>query len=209
MSIIDAVRRQALDWLENFQGDHRRLSAASWDIAQRTDAKAEDYRRSLRCAEEANRLAPEKTEYLKTLAVAQYRVGQYEQALDTLVRIENLITAKDKAERGVDQPAPPPSDEEDTDLIPMGFSFSGILTHRKFLAMTYHQLGRTEQARAELQRLRKTMQQIDEHFVKTDEEREEDYRTFLQEAETLIERSTEPAGPESQGPNSEAESNDE
>src|SRR5262249_39833044 len=70
-------------------------------------------------------------DYLNTLGVAQYRVGQYPEALETLTRADRLNGAHSKT------PQPP-------DLA--------------FLALTQHQLGQEEQAQATLARLREALQ---------------------------------------------------
>jgi hypothetical protein len=73
------------------------------------------------------RLAPQNGTYSKTLGVALYRVGRYEQALEALRRANAL----DTAQRG--RPTP---------------------TEIAFLAMTHHRLGHAAEARAGLDALR-------------------------------------------------------
>jgi hypothetical protein len=86
------------------------------------------------------------------LGIAQYRVERYSDALATLMKSEKLNTTKDGA-----SPA---------DLA--------------FLAMTRHQLGKTDEAKATLGRLRETMKQP--RWAKKAEA-----VGFLREAEGLIE----------------------
>jgi tetratricopeptide (TPR) repeat protein len=50
----------------------------------------EQYRRGLRLAEKVCRLQPDNQLFLTTLGAAQYRVGQYRQALATLARAEQI-----------------------------------------------------------------------------------------------------------------------
>ena len=88
------------------------------------------YRRGLRLAERAHQLAPRKLYILNTLGVAQYRVGAYVDALESLQRADS---------------------ENETQL---GYPRSQDLG---FIVMALHRLGRTEEARAALERLRKQM----------------------------------------------------
>jgi hypothetical protein len=90
--------------------------------------------------------------YLNTLGVAQYRVGRYADALATLTKSE-----KRKATKEGTTP---------DDLA--------------FLAMTRHQLGQKDEAKAALARLREIMKQP--HWAQNAEA-----VSFLQEAEELIE----------------------
>jgi uncharacterized protein HemY len=85
-----------------------------------------------RPAESACNLArnPDNGEYLNTLGVAQYRVGQYQQAVETLSRSNKLNTRRFQT------------------------SVPGDLA---FLAMAHHQLGQKEQAQDYLKRLREAM----------------------------------------------------
>ncbi len=68
--------------------------------------------------------------YLNTLGVAYYRVGNYEKALDVLLRSDKINALRDKGSHPADL---------------------------AFLAMTQQQLGHAKEAQAELQRLRERM----------------------------------------------------
>ena len=103
---------------------------ASWSFVRAPDGRRDDYLRALRRAEAAVRLAPENGTYLKTLGVALYRVGRYEEALEALRRAIALDTAK----RGGPTP-----------------------TELAFLAMAHHRLGHAAEARAGLDVLRSRM----------------------------------------------------
>ncbi len=92
--------------------------------------RAPAYRRALRVAEVACRLAPNNGLYLNTLGVAQYRSGRYSDAVTTLMRSDQLN-------------AQPLGGSEPADLA--------------FLALAQHRLGQTEKARDTLRRLRETM----------------------------------------------------
>src|SRR5207245_585997 len=53
-------------------------------------APAEQYRRALRAAEKLSRQAPFVGVFQDALGAAQYRVGRYEEALDSLARSDRL-----------------------------------------------------------------------------------------------------------------------
>jgi hypothetical protein len=85
----------------------------------------------LRQAEAAHRLAPETGGILLTKGTAQYRVGQYAAAVETLTKSEKLQKTKDR---------PHPA-------------------HLAFLAMAQHHLGKKQEAKATLAQLREVMKQ--------------------------------------------------
>lgn len=96
---------------------------------------AAKYRLALRQAEAAFKLSSRQAPsfrrvYLNTLGVAQYRLGQYAAALDSLKHADTLFSAQLK---------------------------EGFYLNLAFLAMTNHQLGEKTEAQAILSRLRKTM----------------------------------------------------
>jgi WD40 repeat protein len=126
----DEVRRTALGFAERAWDDPDRFDSASWAVVRRPGAAPERYRQALQWAKEACRLEPDHGDYLTTLGVAQYRVGEYRQALATLSRAEQLKTL-------------PPWGLKPVDLA--------------FLAMTRFQLGQAEEARATLDGLRKVV----------------------------------------------------
>jgi tetratricopeptide (TPR) repeat protein len=63
--------------------DPQRYHDAAWQVIRHPFANPFQYRFALMQAETACRLAPEETKY-RTLGVAQYRAGNYEEALETL-----------------------------------------------------------------------------------------------------------------------------
>jgi WD40 repeat protein len=133
-SISEAARQQALFLAEHYRDDPYQLREASWAVVHRPGAAAEDYRQALRWAEAASRLEPAQDKplpgpFITTLGVAQYRAGQYQQALATLIRADKL-----NASHGESIPA---------DLA--------------FLAMARHRLGQKEQALADLRQLRQLL----------------------------------------------------
>ncbi len=77
-------------------------------------------------------MKPDSGACLNTLGVAQYRVGEFQAALETLTRSKEL--------NGKDHDGESPTDVA-------------------FLAMTLHQLGETDKAHERLLQLRKIMQQ--------------------------------------------------
>jgi hypothetical protein len=89
----DAVRRQALAWAAHYREDPYRLRDASWAVVRIPGATPEDHRQGLRWAEAASRLVPDKGKFLTTLGVAQYRAGQYREALATLTRADKFNAA--------------------------------------------------------------------------------------------------------------------
>ena len=105
------------------------LNANAWEAVRSRNAGTDAYRAALRRAEAAVRLVPGNGNYLNTLGVAQYRVGEYAKARETLEQSEKLNATKDGSSPG--------------DLA--------------FLAMAHQQLGHKEQAQATLARLRDVM----------------------------------------------------
>ena len=127
--ITDAVRRQALDLAERFQDDPERFRHASRDVVRYKGATPALYQRALGWAQTANDLGPENGPGLTTLAMAQYRLGQFAQALATLARAAPLNQADPR-----DQPA-----------------------ELAFTAMAQHSLAKQPEAMAALARLRQLM----------------------------------------------------
>jgi hypothetical protein len=124
--VADAIRRQARAWADHYREDPGRLREVSWAIVRQPGAMEATYEQARHWAEVADRLEPGKGACLTTLGAAQYRVGQYQAALATLTRADQLNAAS-----GESTPA---------DLA--------------FLAMTQYRLGQKVQASALLARLR-------------------------------------------------------
>jgi WD40 repeat protein/serine/threonine protein kinase len=133
------VRAAALAFVEPLTDDPEPLDDLSWRFVRAPEGLRADYLRALCRAEAAVRLAPENSTYLKTLGVALYRVGRYEQALEALRR----ATALDAAKNGGPTPA--------------------VLA---FLAMAHWQLGDKPQARSWYD---KTVQWMDKNQPKDEE----------------------------------------
>jgi hypothetical protein len=95
----------------------------------RTD---DEYRLALRQSEVAHRAFPNNNEQLNTLGVAQYRVGRYREALDTLLHADRL-TAEAYGK--------------------------SIVFDLAFIAMCHHQLGHREEARVYLKRSQESIKE--------------------------------------------------
>jgi tetratricopeptide (TPR) repeat protein len=126
-----AAYTQALASAEHHHGrDAKLLDQVSWAVVSRPTPDSELYRSALRLAEAAHRLEPLNMDLYNTVGVAQYRVGNYKEAL-------LILTLCDRAFRlrtGTSHPA-----------------------DAALLAMTQHRLGHAEEARATLGRLREAL----------------------------------------------------
>jgi WD40 repeat protein len=152
----EAVRREALEQARRRPMDAQRLNEAAWDVVRKPAPDAAARRRGLAMAEEAARLAPDDSLILNTLGVGLYRAGEYARALEVLTRAEQ----RNARRSATPQPA---------DLA--------------FLAMAAHRLGRPEQARDYLSRLRETMKRPE--WARPGPAQDE-ARGFLREAEGLL-----------------------
>jgi DNA-binding beta-propeller fold protein YncE len=90
--LSEAVRQGALALAETFSesSDAVALTNASWMVVCEPSAGPAAYQRALRQAQAASRLAPRHADVLNTLGVAYYRIGMYQEALDTLGRSDKL-----------------------------------------------------------------------------------------------------------------------
>ena len=127
--ISEGLRARALAIAREYPENADALNMAAWQVVRIPASKLVAYQRAMRLAEAASRLQPDNGYPLNTLGVAQYRVGQYAQALETLLRSEKLNATK-------------------TGSIPGDLAF---------LAMTYYKLGRKPDADATLVRLREAV----------------------------------------------------
>jgi WD40 repeat protein len=177
-SVSDAVRQQALAWAEHHHGDPDRLQKAAWPVVRRPGATAEEYRRALRCAEAADRGQPGHTQQLLTLGIAQYRAAQYQEALATLTRVQQLMRAKDEAERARQQMQSPNPTSWSISFEPFPF----LVADEAFLAMAHYRLGQKERGRAQLEELRRSLKRLEElHWP-----RDPDSEAFVRETEALF-----------------------
>jgi uncharacterized protein HemY len=124
------VRQQALALAESVPENPGRLDEASRTVVLQPGAALAAYRLALKQAEAACRLIPERENLLTTLGMAQYRVGQYQEAVGTLTQADRINS-----------------------LAPNG----PISANLAFLALALHRLGQPDQARAALGRLQTAM----------------------------------------------------
>jgi tetratricopeptide (TPR) repeat protein len=125
------------------------LCGASRSIAYDPNVKLGDYRLALRQAETAYRLAQGQDEQdttyrmgaLSILGAAQYRLGRFQEALETLERSNSLFSATVRRAPGTDT----------------HFANAGDAPSLAFIAMTHHRLGQPDKARVALDRLRAAM----------------------------------------------------
>ena len=129
-TLSEPVRRCALDLAGHVPEDPHWLDAASWSVVYQPDAEAAAYHRALRQAELACRLVPQDGEFLTTLGAAQYRVGNDAEAAATLTLADQIQT--------------PIGSTSTQECLP-------------FLALALHRLGKPEEARTTLGRLRVIM----------------------------------------------------
>jgi WD40 repeat protein len=148
----EADRQFAHEMAQTSREDPRGWNDKAWNIVKFPRGSSYTYGRALYQAESALRLLPEDRNILNTLGVAQYRVGRYPDALTTLTKAEKLPAAKE-------------------DSLP---------TSLAFLAMTQHQLGQKDEAKATLIQLRKVMKQ-------PSRAKDAEAQGFLREAEERIE----------------------
>jgi tetratricopeptide (TPR) repeat protein len=148
-ALSEAERDFALQLAGEHEESPGRLDNAAWATVKTAGLDAEAYALALRQAEAAVRLAPGDGNILNTLGIAQYRARRYAEAAATLARSEKLNEGKDDAHAA--------------DLA--------------FLAMAQHWLGRTEEARATLGRLREARKRWADNAQA---------HGFLREAESLI-----------------------
>jgi Flp pilus assembly protein TadD len=129
-TVAEAGRTQALALAEHYPEDARCLCAACRAVVCKPGLEPDQYRLALSRAEAAARVAKLNPAFRISLGAAQYRVGKYSEARDTL--------------KGA------------TPLIPVEFRGAHPV-HLAFLAMTHHRLGDEEAARKTLDQLREVM----------------------------------------------------
>jgi len=132
-TISESVRNKAIDRARKMHGSPGMLNSRSWSLVSQPGRRADQYQFALRCAEEAAScdFAAGHWAILNTLGVAQYRVGKYAEAVETLSRSDEINTKS----KGTSLPG-------------------GIAVQ----AMAHYQLGHVEEARKLLERLPQLMQ---------------------------------------------------
>jgi len=149
----EAVRKLALQIANSREWeDADKLAGEAWENVKSPGKGAETYMTAVEKAEKANGWEPNDPTIVRVLGAAQYRTGSYNEALKTLKRGEQI-----RVRRG---------DEPDPAALP-------------FAAMTLHQLGRGEEAKAALEQLRALLK--DERFADDPEA-----KALLAEAEGLL-----------------------
>jgi WD40 repeat protein len=129
--LSEPVRQEALALAERWVEHLQTLNAASRAVAARPGAEPAAYRLALQRAEIPCRLMPFEGSYQTTLGMAQYRLGKYQEALNTLTHADDLNQAAEG------------------DSVPADLAF---------LAMTRFQMREKERAQASLTQLRETLQ---------------------------------------------------
>jgi len=141
-TLAEPVRKVALQIANScLWEDARKLDEQSREVVRSPGGQIEAYRLALGKAEMANRLEPNDRSILGTLGIAQYRVGAYQNALNTLTRVEKMW-------KNINHP---------------------FFTKLTFIgrAMVSHKLGQYEHTEVALQQLRDLRK--DERFAKDEE----------------------------------------
>ena len=131
----DRLRAAAEILVRGRPDDARILHSDAWEIVRSPGNTAQEYEVALRKAEEMFEREPYQGEYLNTLGVAQYRVGDYAAALDTLTWADEINVATREGGRPTDV---------------------------AFIAMSLYQLGRQAEALDALERLRALVRALGE-----------------------------------------------
>jgi tetratricopeptide (TPR) repeat protein len=129
-SLTEPVRQEALALSEQVPENADHLNTAGRVVVNQPGAGVAAYRLALRRAEAACRLVPDNRTFLTTLGIAQFRLGQYREAVATLNQADRLNTA---------------------------LWHNASTEPTAFLALAQHHLGQADQARATLSRLRELM----------------------------------------------------
>jgi tetratricopeptide (TPR) repeat protein len=173
-ALDEPVRKLALQIANSRKWeDAEKLNRESWEIVSLPNQETDAYRLALENSERANRLEPNDPSIIRTLGVAQYRVGMYEDALKTLTDTEKTRTDTEKTRTDTDKT------RTGTDKILTGTDEKPEPANLAFMAMALHKLGRTEEAKAALERLRGLLK--DEKFAN-----DQEAQGFLREVEQLI-----------------------
>jgi hypothetical protein len=156
-----SIREAALEFVHDTDRWAMLLNNGSWYIVRQPGEPKEAYRQALEKVNEACRLVPDSGYYLNTLGVAQYRVGQYANALKTL-------TQSDKKNRFADDG-------------PRGQKRGSLPADLAFLAMANFKLGNDQIAKDLLAELQRAV------LERREPQSELENRAFLEEARQLIE----------------------
>jgi Flp pilus assembly protein TadD len=136
------VRQKASALVDRWRADGDALNEASWAVVRKPGGNISAYRLALRQAEQACQLVSDNANIRNTLGVAQYRAGQFLEAVKTLTQADRLHVIR--------AAGPQPGD-------------------LAFLAMAHYRLGQTEKAHHYLNRVRELTQT--EWWAMNDEDR--------------------------------------
>jgi WD40 repeat protein len=160
-TLDEPLRNEALRRADRHREDPQRLNALAWPAVSKPGADARAYTRALRQAQEAARQEPQDGLILNTLGVAQYRAGQYREAVETLTRSDEINRASMSESRA-------------------GQSLPADIA---FLIMAHYRLGDKDLAQTLMQEFEQSMQQGPWYqFPPSQREAE----AFLQEARELL-----------------------
>jgi hypothetical protein len=179
--IRPAARQLALALVDRYEevSDPERYRRAAWNVLRQPHLNAFQYRFALRQAETACRLLPGQSLNLTTLGMAQYRAGQYREAVATLAQADLLHWAS-SASLAIQAGQFP---QALFTLKQAQALRQAVPANLAFLAMAHHQLSEKDKAQATLARLHEVMK--NPGFV-----REGDQHAYWREAEALIEGKT-------------------
>jgi hypothetical protein len=88
--LLPEIRDRALDLARSWPESAEALRSRSWAVARKPGGDLAEYQRAMRDAEKACEYEPDGGDFLNTLGVTQYRAEQYEKALLTLTRSNQL-----------------------------------------------------------------------------------------------------------------------
>jgi WD40 repeat protein/tRNA A-37 threonylcarbamoyl transferase component Bud32 len=161
--------------------DRHQINQTGWRLVRGRNCAKAAASLANALAERACELESDDPGHVNTLGVAQYRVGAYDLSIATLMRSDVLYRGNGDA----------PNARSSISATRSPRSAAADLFHpvnAAFIAMAQFKLGRVDQARASLARLRELMHD-------TRNAANEEYQAFLAEAEVLIEgRYSSPAG---------------
>src|SRR5262249_37753191 len=175
VGISAEVQELAQSFLHRAADDAQRFNSAAWRLVHERDAPAVQYESALRQAQTAVRLMPDDGYVRNTLGVAQYRCGQYLEALANLQRAYdlNLLRGRRSMQLDIGRLLMSPWLLPATNLA--SYEHPADLA---FLAMTHCRIGHDDEARDWLSRLRIIIQQ--RRWAE-----DEEVQSFLREAEAV------------------------
>jgi WD40 repeat protein/serine/threonine protein kinase len=91
-------REEALATAQAYAEDPMRLNHMAWEQVRLAGRELPDYRKALRYAEQACLLEPNDGDFLNTLGVVRYRLGDYGKALEALLRSNQIHQNQDPIE---------------------------------------------------------------------------------------------------------------